>query len=208
MEDNTNSKTNIIKENDLVLSLPEDMINFQFKKLCDQQKLAGKEKIAKWDVITKYGLELHAHIEPPTIRILEGKRDTIQLRIKIIKGNMVFWEGFGPDAIKHETSVNGFVYVFDSEIGSIPTKYSEMDTENVDIISKDVREQITEKVDDTKKFVNLTKENDDNPDECKPLSDENFTIESILMDFQKSNIANFNEEESEIDLEGEALVQL
>lgn len=188
----------VLKTVDMVISISEDTINYQFSELRRQEIIEpiwnivtfndGTSQVnlskAEFDEAIKplkyrrpkrpeYSCAFYADVADPTIKILNGESNTVLLSILFQQGTMHYWSGFGPTAIREEANMEGWVYAFGVGIGSIK-KDVIADPDLSWMLTDESRESVKEAISTT------------------GLDQKYFTVESLFLDLENANYLAFD----------------
>lgn len=183
----------ILGKCDMVLAISESTINYQFQHLYQRKIIRQnwniiifddekqKPKINQTDEDFKadidkeeFALAFNAKINAPKISILKNERKVLNFAIQFSGGKMYNWIGHGRSSKLKETEMKDWQYTFKVQIGSI-----EKDTKNTGSWITEESKAHFEQI-------------------CKDigLPQELFTMESLFLDFENANYADYNQSES------------
>ncbi|MGF7048259.1 hypothetical protein J2T13_002766 [Paenibacillus sp. DS2015] len=93
----------------MVASLTQDTVNYQFSQLFKRQVIHPKLDI----VLADTGIELHAELSAPTVSFsVPDTNRTVLFKLNMPSGTFVYWEGFGAKAKQIRVSFKDWTYAF------------------------------------------------------------------------------------------------
>lgn len=191
-----------LKGCDMVLAISQDTINFQFSSLITEGIISKIWNVILYEnsaIVNLSALDFKAAIEKedfdcafnatisdPEMLILKNESKTVNLFIPFESGTMYYWKGYGKKATMEKVNMENWKYAFKVQIGSIEKSVANdpslswMITEH----SKDALENVIAQ---------------------SGLDQKYFRIESLFLDFENANYADYDAKNSYIPIDNTQL---
>jgi hypothetical protein len=191
-----------LKGCDMVLAISQDTINFQFSSLITEGIISKIWNVILYEnsaIVNLSALDFKAAIEKedfdcafnatisdPEMLILKNESKTVNLFIPFESGTMYYWKGYGRKATMEKVNMENWKYAFKVQIGSIEKSVANdpslswMITEH----SKDALENVIAQ---------------------SGLDQKYFRIESLFLDFENANYADYDAKNSYIPIDNTQL---
>jgi hypothetical protein len=191
------SKSEVLAKCDMVLSISENTVNYQFQELCKRgiihkdwnimvleddnghvskvlMNQSDKDFQAQLDK-QLFSYAFKATLASPTISILQNEPKVLTFLVSFSTGTMYYWVGHGPSSHLKKVDMKGWTYGFKVQIGSI-----EKDAKDVKWITPESESSFKKNSNDS------------------GLSQDLFSIESLFLDFENANYTEYDKSKSNI----------
>lgn len=160
---------------DMVWAITQNTVNSQFAWLSGQ---TIPTLVSIGDINNDAGAIKDGIIEPPTVDFATGEPHLAYLYLEFKAGTFSYWSGFGPKSVIKQVPVNGWKLAFSVQLNIAHIAQAYLKD------SKAVPQKILDK---------LTK-----------FDDTMFSIQSIFMDFENSDLSTYNDLKSDIPITADA----
>jgi hypothetical protein len=185
-----------LKTCDMVLAISEETINYQFYLLRKQNIVHTNWNIVLYDDGTahvnqnkadfekdiekeEFACAFYANISDPKISILESEQKTVNFFIPFESGTMYYWKGHGKIATIETVDMDDWIYAFKVQIGLIEKSVTD-DPSLSWMITEESRESLNEVINNS------------------GLDQKYFTIESLFLELENANYADYDAKASNI----------
>ena len=158
----------------MVLALSVTQINEQLLQLCECGIIDTSWK-AKLD---EYGTQFEAEINELKLLVLDENLEQLLFIVSFKSGILTCWDGFGPNAVKKELDMQSWRYAFNVNIAKIEYKAEHIIEAEKTLVTREAENQVKRIVQDS------------------GISAKHFTVESLFLDFENANIADYNDKQS------------
>jgi hypothetical protein len=148
---------------DMVAAISQKAINSQFEDL-----FYGDTFPQTWTLGDESSAcMMTANLAPPTVTLaVSGKPNTVILMINMLNGTLTYWVGHGPSSTQSQVNFQNWVYAFDVNVDFLSIESVDISTgTGIPAVVKDTLNNFDSSM---------------------------FTIQSLFMDFENSNIANYD----------------
>jgi len=158
----------VLADYDMVLALSIEQINEQFRQLCNEGILDKS-----WETqLSDDGSELDAKIKEFKLSALKDENRRVLFTISFESGKLRYWKGRGPKSTKEELDMQGCEYAFAIKVAQLECKVEKISEEF--FITKKANEAMIKII------------------EGSSIPAKFFTVESLFLDFQNANVAEFD----------------